>query len=591
VSNPVAEALGEYFDSLYQDTQGYVYFPVKETGTGRLRKFFLEWPRQRAGVINHVLKWSAADNAEIFYSPAIFKKAGAENKDVLGSWVAWCDFDGNAPTAWPTQLAPKPSLEVQSSTALKRHVYWRLSEFCSDPKALEKVNRALAYALGADTSGWDANQFLRPPFSVNRKYAKPITAKVVSDHPENVYSLDAFSFIPAPEEAIRASLDLDSLPPISDVIALAHWDKDTLDLFNRSFEEMSGQEHDRSGALQRLAYSGAEQGWSDEQIMAVLLDADDRWQKYTRRSTRERILVDLINRARAKHGYVTLSNEGLVATLMNLGKGEEQPETDETVTYSIDDILSIPDIDNWVLRDLMIPESLGLITGRPGVGKTQLAFQMAADLACGRENFIDWQIEVKPRKVLFFSLEMNARQMGHILRPLRTRYPDPRLSKNLVIHAKGDPIPLEKEWGQAYFLSVLDAHKPEVVFIDSLSLATGGNVSDDMEMKRLFDFLKVARNHYGFSLVIVHHHRKKANDAASKKSADSQSDIYGSYYIAASANFALNLEQLGDDAKNKEITMSLLKLRDAAPVDPFKVVRSDKLHFSRNEVKFSDLGL
>jgi RecA-family ATPase len=212
---------------------------------------------------------------------------------------------------------------------------------------------------------------------------------------------------------------------------------------------------------------------------------------------------------------------------------------------------------------------------------------MAADLACGRDNFIDWAIDVKPRKVLFFSLEMNARQLGHILQPLRERYPEPRLAKNLVIHAKGDPLPLDKEWGQAYFLQMVDEHKPDFVIIDSLTLAAASNVNSDQDMKVLFDFLKVARNHYGFSVVVVHHHRKKANDAQSKKQADTQSDIYGSYIIAQACNFAINLEEIGDDQRNKEISMSLLKLRDAAPVDPFKVVRNDKLHFSRNEVKFN----
>ena len=591
-ASPVSEALGDYFDSIYKDTPGYVYFPVKEVGTGKLRKFFLEWPRQRNGVINHVLKWSAADNAEVYYSPAIFKKMGAENKDVLGSWVAWCDFDGNAPTEWPTSIAPLPSLEIQSSTAKKRHVYWHLSEFCDDPKALEKVNRALAYALGADTSGWDANQFLRPPFSVNRKYQKPITAKIISEHPENVYSLAAFSGIPAPEEAIRESLDLDSLPPISDVIALAKWDKDTLTLFNRTFEEMSGPDHDRSGALQRLAYSGAEQGWTDEQIMTVLVDADDRWKKYSTRQTRDKILSEIINRARMKHGYNSVSDEGLLATLLSMGVKDAEPEAvEESSLYSVDDVLAIPGINNWVIRDLMVPDSLGLITGRPGLGKTQLAFQMAADLATGRKQFMDWQIDTPPRKVMFFSLEMSARQLGHILKPLRERYPEPRLSKNLIIHAKGDPLPLDTEWGQAYFLQLIDEHRPEVVMIDSLSLASAGNVSDDKDMKKLFDFLKVVRNHYDLSMAVVHHHRKKANDAQSKKTPDTQSDIYGSYYIAASCHYAINLEELGDDAKNKEMTMSLLKNRDAAPVDPFKVIRNDKLHFSRNEVRPIDLGI
>ena len=79
---------------------------------------------------------------------------------------------------------------------------------------------------------------------------------------------------------------------------------------------------------------------------------------------------------------------------------------------------------------------------------------------------------------------------------------------------------------------------------------------------------------------------KKANDAASKKTPNSQSDIYGSYIITASIDFALDLEEFGQDAENGELTLSWLKNRFAAPIPAFKVARSEKLHFSRNEVQF-----
>lgn len=583
MTNPAAEMLGEFFDQIWGETEGYVYLPVKES-TGRLRKFFLRWPDKRQAAITHVLRWAANPEAEIFYSPALFKSMKPLKKEVLGSHVLWADFDGNFPTHWPEEVVDLPSIEVQSSIPAKRHVYWRLDEFLDDPRALEKLNRSIAYALGADTSGWDANQFLRPPFSVNRKYDKPITAKVVENRLERVYDLSVFDSLPTPAEAIKADLELSDLPSVEEVLALAKWDKEALAIFNLSKEEMSGPSHDRSGALQRLAYFGAENQWTDEQIMAVLLDADDRWEKYTGRETRDRILAELINRARAKHGYEAPKFEGLLKGLTVTSEPEEAEEEDDAV-YTIHDLATMPGIDNWDIEDLLIPTGVGLITGRPGVGKTQLSFQMAADLACGREQFLDWNIPDGPRNVLFLSLEMGAHQLGHIAKPLRERYPEKELS-NLTVHAKGDPLPLDQEAGQAYFLQLVDRYQPKTVFIDSLSLAVGGDLSNDKEMKAAFDFLKVARNALDFSLVIVHHHRKKANDAASKKTPNSQSDIYGSYIITASIDFALDLEEFGDDRENGELTLSWLKNRFAAPIPSFKVARSDNLHFSRNEVEF-----
>src|SRR5690606_21999974 len=101
---------------------------------------------------------------------------------------------------WPEKLAPVPSVEVQSSGESNRHTYWLLDAFL-DGKQIESLNRSLAYALGADTSGWDANQFLRPPLSTNRKYRKPITVKVVVDREELApYSVGDFEHIPTPKD-------------------------------------------------------------------------------------------------------------------------------------------------------------------------------------------------------------------------------------------------------------------------------------------------------------------------------------------------------------------------------------------------------
>jgi hypothetical protein len=586
-TNPAVDELLEFFDRIWGDAEGYAYLPVKES-TGRLRKMFLRWPEQREAVPKHVLKHAANPEAEVFFSPALFKSMKPEQDNVLGSNVVWADFDGNAPTEWTSEIVPQPTIEVQSSTEKKRHVYWVLDEFCDDRKTLERINRSIAYALQADLSGWDASQFLRPPYSVNRKYDKPITAKVLVDRLENAYELSAFSEIPAPAETIKAELELGELPTIDEVKSLAKWDKEMLSIFNKTYEEMAGPNHDRSGALQRLAYFGAEKQWTDEQIMAVLLDADDRWKKYSARASRDRILAELINRARAKHGYEKVTFDGLLKGL------QTQPENaadDSEHIYSVRELAVLPGIEDWVIEGMLIPSGLGLFTGRPGVGKTQCTFQMAADLATGREQFIEWELDGQPRKVLFMSLEMGAHQLGHIMKPLSERYPEKTLEQNLIVHAQGNPLPLDEESGQAYFVSLLDRFQPEVVMIDSLSLAAAGDVTSDKEMKAMFDFLKVARNIYNFALVIVHHHRKKANDAQSKKRPDDQSDIYGSYIVSQAIDFALNLEEIGTDFDNGEITMSMLKNRFAPIPQPFKVARSSKLHFSKNTVNFDTSSL
>jgi len=152
----------------------FAYLPIEFDGAWT--KFMFEWPRQREAVIRHTLKWSAS-RANVFYSPALFKAANPQKENVLGANVLWVDFDGNAPQGeWPSETPP-PTLIVQSSIPGHEHCYWRLSEFLDDVDVLEERNRALAYVLHADTSGWDADQILRPPRTVNHKREKPVIVK------------------------------------------------------------------------------------------------------------------------------------------------------------------------------------------------------------------------------------------------------------------------------------------------------------------------------------------------------------------------------------------------------------------------------
>jgi len=98
-------------------------------------------------------------------------------ENVLGSWSFWVDFDGNAPKDWSELDVPHPTLIVQSSIEGHEHCYWRLSEFLTDIDVLEDRNRALSYMMHADTSGWDADQILRPIRTTNQKRGMPVIVK------------------------------------------------------------------------------------------------------------------------------------------------------------------------------------------------------------------------------------------------------------------------------------------------------------------------------------------------------------------------------------------------------------------------------
>lgn len=92
-----------YFQTLWKDTDCYVYLPYR-TPEGVWRKAFAKWPEQQTSVVNHVLAQTAKGN-EIYIGPAMFKIKPTKddklnNGMILGSWVLWADFDGNAPESW-----------------------------------------------------------------------------------------------------------------------------------------------------------------------------------------------------------------------------------------------------------------------------------------------------------------------------------------------------------------------------------------------------------------------------------------------------------------------------------------------------------
>jgi hypothetical protein len=63
---------------------------------------------------------------------------------------------------------PEPTAVVRSSPG-REQFWWALSKTVS-PREGEDLNRRLAYAMGADRSGWDLTQLLRVPGTRNHKY-------------------------------------------------------------------------------------------------------------------------------------------------------------------------------------------------------------------------------------------------------------------------------------------------------------------------------------------------------------------------------------------------------------------------------------
>lgn len=392
------------------------------------------------------------------------------------------------------------------------------------------------------------------------------------------YDLSDFDGIPLAKELVAESIDFQDLPTIDSVRRNARWSADMTDLFEKPVAEVE----DRSAGLQRMAYSAAEMGWDDAQIAAAIYDMDDRWKKYTARksATRDKIILDLINRARAKVGY-----SGPIGVDIDLSKFRKDSADAPVVTeedrvpliYGFQDFVESDFPINWLIEGLLPEAGMMFCTGFPGTGKTQFATQIGAYVALGYDHFLKWPIIGGEKKVLMMSLEMGPAPLHLFMETIGREYPEKKtLNANMRLMPLGEAIPFDTAPGQAFLDDWLAREKPDLLIIDSLQLAISKEMTDEQAAKDLMHYLALVRKRHNVAIVMIHHNRKKSAEA---KRADitQLSDMYGSIFFAANADSVIGLDTLNEEGL---LSLHSLKSRLGKAHAPFQIIRNDNLHFS-----------
>ena len=572
------EELNRFFDFVWGSQEGVVYLPTKAPD-GRWTKVFYEWPNHRAWIVKHVMA-NTATGKDVYYSPAIFSKdailhKSADKEYVLGTNVIWVEFDGNAPESWdgtpepseagsdeppaaPGHSVGQPSLRIQSSLEGREHVYWRLEEFTTDISAVERINRALAYQFHADTSGWDINQVLRPVGTTNYKRNLPV---VTIEESDRTYRPGDFTgFDTAIKDLVAGSIDEKAIVDINQIMGKHRWDIDSIELINKSQAELGGR--DRSSALMRMGFRGAELGLNDQELFSLLIYLDDKWEKFKFRDDRNRRLIEIVNKARLKH-------PAAVAELIPESAPAEQApkiimgfETFLLTSYKID----------WVIENLISTDSINLIYSEPGVGKTQFMMNLGMHLALAKP-FLGLQ-PLQRQKTILFSLEMGAPKLKYLSSIMAGAYEPEEiqtLEKNFLVAPIGNAINLASVDGRGFLESILEEYRPHHLCIDSLQRVLVKDLSDDEQVRQFFAYIHSLITRFGVYFSVVHHGRKRQGD---NKKPVALADVYGSQYIGAEADLAISL---WEDREKKEIEVFNPKNRLGEPLDPFRIKRVEHL--------------
>lgn len=600
----------DFFESTFKhvDSPHAIALAVMKNGDSSSFKQLMI-PNSKKSQIAEIVLHAEASGFDVYFSSAIYplnpdgSSPKPKRENAIGAGVLQVDFDdGNAPENWAEAAhekgIPIPTRVVQSSVKGNQHVYWELDRVYSTEE-IEERNRALAFQLGADRSGWDVNQLLRVPYTKNYGFrsksemkpwykGSPVEVVLLGDT-GNVNNISKFDPAVKIEKTLYSEMSdrLGPIPTYEEAISFGDTTEAILKVANMTKEEVSETfSGKRSGGLMHLAYLMAEQkigrGFTDEEMYAILEHADSRWEKYTNRTehARRKLLLETIVRARTKHGYPVEESLGFLSNMLNNSEEVSTQPTEVQHVFSYGNFREQDWQVNWLIKDRIVERSIGFVAAEPGTGKTQLTLNMAMQMAAGLP-FFNWENEVGPIKVLYLSLEMSGP-------PLKQFYTDKieqnyldhlqDIQQNLSIAPLGTTIPLETIEGHMYLDHILGIYKPEMVFIDSLQTALAGDMNDNTSARQFSANIADLRDKHNCGFTIIHHLRKKSSDG---KDSGGLSTLYGSTFLTANSDWVMGMTS-EDDGK---LTLRDYKHRMGIPQRSISIKRNSNLGFELREEK------
>jgi hypothetical protein len=541
--DPAAD-LGRFFDLMYGAAQGYAYTATKDPESSSFHQYFYKWPQERDSLVAHCLAYT--ETQEVYYSPGLFRKPEATKEAFLGTYYVWCEFDGNA----PDELGgvPAPSLKVQSSTSKNQHWYWRLDHFETDRTVVEGISSKIAYYAQADLGIWNANRVLRPPGT--RHHESGLQVRILS---QAVYplALEAFGGLPSVPMRLASESDIGEVPAPLTVLMKYHFNEEDTGFFTTKKIEKGH----RSSALTKFAHICIEKNMTNAETLSLLLNLDERWGKFNKRPDQKHMLLGIINHVRSLHPV--------------------DPVVQETAhgfkVYTYEEFINSEVELEWVIPNLVHANGSVLVSGKPGIGKSQLSLRFAEKIAKG-EKFLKWQ--ATPKKILFVSMEMPFEELNFIMKAMKFEENE-LLRENLLISTPGRSVRLSDPKKQDELNRIIEEFQPHGVVFDSLGKAINDDMSADKTILNTFDYIDgTLRGQYGVFTWFIHHNRKAQVGNPKPNKLD---DLYGNQYIGASITTGLGLWK---DKPGDPIDVSCLKLRMAPEFPSFKIRRTSDIDFS-----------
>jgi P4 family phage/plasmid primase-like protien len=280
------------WDHIYGDERGIleICYVKRTSSEGRPTPFSsvsFRYPEDAQEAADTVALYSE-DGYDVWHCAHLL--TGRRKKENAAPVAAlYADGDG----AQVPEGIPQPTAVVRSSPG-RHQYYWRLS-MPVPPNVGENLNRRLAYAVGADKSGWDLTQLLRPPGTRNHKY-DDVPLVELEDLGNDVYdAADLDRLLPTLPETTgngrRLDNTVDDEPPVAlGPEALKVWR-------GERFKAKDDGTVDRSTSLVKIGRVLYDAGASGAVVAAALKERDLAlgWECYTHRRDADKQYQNIVD--------------------------------------------------------------------------------------------------------------------------------------------------------------------------------------------------------------------------------------------------------------------------------------------------------
>ncbi|MBJ7331465.1 MAG: hypothetical protein JHC95_16350 [Solirubrobacteraceae bacterium] len=158
-------------------------------------------PSQLRGLATRAIALGRRTDVYVGCAPRTRRYGGRDA--VHHAHALWVDCDGDDAVAALRAFEPKPAIIIGSGSGSNCHAYWPLAAPLERDE-VERANRRLAHAIGADPASADAARILRVPATWSHKHQPPTpVSALVLDTERRLAASEVVGGLPDPSQVRR----------------------------------------------------------------------------------------------------------------------------------------------------------------------------------------------------------------------------------------------------------------------------------------------------------------------------------------------------------------------------------------------------